>query len=113
MAIIDFHEQVCVFTTVEYDLTQGPELTGNYFEVSVMSIGQKDIGIGLADRAVFPADSRMPGWVDGSYGIPSLSFLTSFYAFYSISLTFRPFLFFLFFTFSPPFSPFNLSTFTP
>ena len=77
MAIIDSHEQVCVFTTVEYDLIQGPELTGNYFEVSVMSIGQKDIGIGLADRAVFPADSRMPGWVDGSYGIPSLSFLTS------------------------------------
>ena len=99
MAIIDSHEQVCVFTTVEYDLTQGSELTGNYFEVSVMSIGQKDIGIGLADRAVFPADSRMPGWVDGSYGILSLPFVISFLAFYFISLSSFP---------SVPFSLFSL-----
>ena len=99
MAIIDSHEQVCVFTTVEYDLTQGSELTGNYFEVSVMSIGQKDIGIGLADRAVFPADSRMPGWVDGSYGILSLPFVISFLAFYFIFLSSFP---------SVPFSLFSL-----
>ena len=79
---------------MEYDLTQGPELTGNYFEVSIMSIGQKDIGIGLADRTVFPADSRMPGWIDGSYGILSLSFLVSSipsllisYSFLSLSLS--------------------------
>ena len=49
-------------------MTQGPEVNGNYFEVSIVLLGLKDIGIGLADKSTFPVDSRMPGWNDNSYG---------------------------------------------
>ena len=59
---------MCAFTTIEYDLTQGPSITGNYFEVTVLILGEKDIGVGLADQATFPVDSQMPGWKERSYG---------------------------------------------
>jgi hypothetical protein len=61
--------QVCAFSTIEYDLTQGPSVTGNYFEVTILILGEKDIGVGLADKSVFTVNSNMPGWINGSYGM--------------------------------------------
>jgi hypothetical protein len=59
---------VCAFSTIEYDLTQGPSVTGNYFEVTILILGEKDIGVGLADKSVFTVNANMPGWINGSYG---------------------------------------------
>ena len=61
------YTQVCAFCTIEYDIANGPATTGNYFEVTILLLGEKDIGIGLAEPS-FPFTQHMPGWIDGSYG---------------------------------------------
>lgn len=52
----------CVFCTVCYDVNEGSDVTGNYFEVEVLEAIEKDIGVGLAVQASFPVDGGMPGW---------------------------------------------------
>ena len=61
-------EALCAYGTHIYDVDRGPGSTGNYFEVTIVLLGQRDIGIGLADRGTFPVATRMPGWETGSYG---------------------------------------------
>jgi len=51
-----------VFGKLEYNLSLGPELTGNYFEVEILKIGSKEIGVGLACRDSFRLINEMPGW---------------------------------------------------
>jgi hypothetical protein len=58
---------VCVYCTVDYNLNH-PGDHGNYFEVTVLSVGQGDVGIGFADKRVFGVTDNMPGWVTHSYG---------------------------------------------
>ena len=55
---------------VEYDLSniESVKRTGNYFEVTIIDIGIKDIGIGLAVKDKFPLVGEMPGWSSHSYG---------------------------------------------
>ena len=59
---------MCAFCTIEYDIANGPETTGNYFEVTILLLGEMDIGVGLAEPS-FPFTQHMPGWIDGSYGM--------------------------------------------
>ena len=59
----------CVFCTVCYDVRgSGCQDTGNYFEAELLEATERDIGVGLAVRGVFPLNNQMPGWVPHSYG---------------------------------------------
>jgi hypothetical protein len=53
----------CVFgRNITYTLTAGPARSGNYFEVTVLNVGDKcTIGVGLADPVLFPSTKHMPG----------------------------------------------------
>ena len=60
-----------VFATVEYNLTAGPEMTGNYFEVEIMEGGDDcGIGVGFGCRHAGSdfTESEMPGHNSSSYG---------------------------------------------
>jgi hypothetical protein len=61
---------ICTYCSIEYDLNNANEATlkGNYFEVTILSVGQGDAGIGFADRNHFSWTDNMPGWVQHSYG---------------------------------------------
>jgi hypothetical protein len=59
----------CITASFEYDFDLDPATNyGNYFEVEVIELGSRDIGIGLADMSHFPLSTQMPGWDDHSYG---------------------------------------------
>ena len=61
----------CAYSNITYDCAEGPtgvNYTGNYFEVTILKLGRKEIGIGLASKGVFPPQRFMPGWEEGSYG---------------------------------------------
>ena len=58
-----------VYVDVTYNFAMDEHLrTGNYFEVTILEAGQKDIGIGLAVLGAFPVSGEMPGWEPHSYG---------------------------------------------
>jgi hypothetical protein len=80
---------VCVYLTISYDFSPrnlaavvaaatsatsaSPvssilETKGNYFEITILSVGQGDVGIGYADPSHFKVNENMPGWVPHSYG---------------------------------------------
>ena len=59
---------VSVFATIGYDVGIGGLVSGNYFEVTILEAGTKDIGIGLGTTEHFPVSGQMPGWEAHSYG---------------------------------------------
>lgn len=61
---------VCaIFASVTYDVEIDPSTHyGNYFETEIVEAGPQDIGIGLADKSLFPTTRSMPGWEAHSYG---------------------------------------------
>lgn len=59
---------VSVFATLEYNIGHGGSVSGNYFEVTILEVGTKDIGIGLGTTEHFPVSGQMPGWEAHSYG---------------------------------------------
>jgi hypothetical protein len=62
-----FHVR-CAFADLKYSFRRGDEKTGNYFEVTILELGEQDIGVGLAVKGEFYVTGNMPGWVEKSYG---------------------------------------------
>jgi hypothetical protein len=60
---------VSLFVTLRYDISAGSSDSGNYFEVTIVDAGSKDIGIGLGTSEHFPVQGQMPGWEAHSYGM--------------------------------------------
>lgn len=59
---------LCVYSTIFFDGLNATESSGNYFEVTILQAGMRDIGVGFADNDTFPVRDRMPGWDPHSYG---------------------------------------------
>jgi hypothetical protein len=57
------------FIELQYNLS-APQVdrTGNYFEVTILKCGMKDIGLGFGVLGIFPTTGEMPGWEPHSYG---------------------------------------------
>lgn len=58
---------ICAYVSVDFDLNN-PGDHGNYFEITIISVGQGDVGVGFADKKVFNIRDNMPGWIAHSYG---------------------------------------------
>jgi hypothetical protein len=57
------------YVELQYNLSiPQVDRTGNYFEVTILKSGMKDIGIGFGVLGLFPVTGEMPGWEPHSYG---------------------------------------------
>ncbi len=52
------------------DVDFGPETSVNYFEITVLTLGEGAVAIGLGNHDVLPVEDEMPGWSSG-YGYHS------------------------------------------
>jgi hypothetical protein len=59
----------CAYCTIEYTMADPScqNMLGNYFEVKILKLGRKEIGIGLGNHKTFAPQGNMPGWRSGAY----------------------------------------------
>ena len=68
LLVTSISQAVAVFADISYEFSDKIAVTGNYFEVTVISCTSADIGIGLSAPDAMPTTGQMPGWLPHSYG---------------------------------------------
>ena len=60
-----------VYSPIVYSRYGDKQLTGNYFEITLMSLAGGQAAVGLGTRLSIPSFDKLPGWVAHSYGYHS------------------------------------------